>query len=92
MRQGLRFGMGLQQLAVVALARLPPAADGKRVGMQTADGDAQHCERRDPGRDAEIEVGPAHVSEPQRQVGQHVGRPVPRSSPCGPSKVLAGSP
>ena len=46
---GLRFGMGLQEFAVVAFPRLPPAADDQRVGMHASDRDAQHFERRDPG-------------------------------------------
>ena len=48
-RPKLGLCMGLQELAVVAFARRAPAVDGQRVGMQAADGNAQHVERRDLG-------------------------------------------
>src|SRR3989338_9968073 len=62
LRPNLSLFMGLQELAVVAFARRTPAADGQRVGMQATNGDTQHRELRDPGRDAEIEACPAHFS------------------------------
>ena len=58
---GLRRGMGLQEVAVVALARLALAADRERVGMQPADRRADDREGRGLGRKTEVLIYTAHV-------------------------------
>jgi hypothetical protein len=59
---GLSGGMGLQEVAVVALARLAPATDCKRVGVQPADRRADDREGRGFGWKTEVLIYPAHVS------------------------------
>jgi hypothetical protein len=54
--------MGLQEVAVIALARLAPTADRERVGMQPADRRADDREGRGFGWKTEVLIYPAHVS------------------------------
>ena len=57
----LRCGMGLQKLAVVALARLAPAADCERVGVQPPDRRAQDREGRGFRGQSKVLIGAADV-------------------------------
>jgi hypothetical protein len=53
--------MGLQEVAVIALSRVSPAADRERVGMQPADRCADDREGRGFRRKTEVLIYPAHV-------------------------------
>ena len=59
-----RHLMGAEQVAVIAFACCAPTADGQGVRMQPAYRRAQDDKVRDLGQQAEILVGPTHLSGP----------------------------